>query len=143
MAYLFLEVAYFFLIIYFNIIMLVPYLITIGFYRFIHYCTIFERYTNLSKIFLKVLLLILNIFFGCFFHIFYFNFRISNKFGNTIFVFISIIFELIYFPLQFIINQIFIFLFFIFNYSNPYSNMLKKINDLVEGVIGFSFILGE
>ena len=141
-SYLFLEIAYFFSMFYFNIIMLVPYLITQGFYRFIHYCTEFDRFTNLTKIFFKVLLIILNIFFGGFFHMLYIKNKCAyrkNKYEKTIFVFISCIFEIIYFPLQLFINQIFLLLFLIVSFSQ----MIGKINDIVEEATGFSFIRDE
>ena len=141
-SYFFLEVAYFFSMIYFNIIMLVPYIITLGFYRFIHYCTKFDRYTNLTKIFFIVLLLILNIFFGSFFYILFFRHKFelrNNKYEKTIFFFITIIFVIIFFPLQLFINQIFIFLFLIFNHSY----IIEEINDIVEKVTGISFIRDE
>ena len=141
-SYFFLEVAYFFSMFYFNIIMLVPYLITQGFYRFIHYCTKFDRYTNLTKIFFIVLLLILNIFFGSFFYMLFIKYKFGlrdNKFEKVIFIFISLIFVIIFFPLQLFINQIFILLFLIFNHSN----MIVEINDIVEKVTGFSFIRDE
>ena len=122
--------------------MLVPYIITLGFYRFIHYCTKFDSFTNLTKLFFIVLLLILNIFFGSFFYILFFRYKFElrdNIFEKTIFVFISIIFVIIFFPLQLFINQIFILLFLIFNRSN----MIEEINDIVEKVTGVSFIMDE
>ena len=141
-SYFLLEVANFFSMIYFNIIMLVSYLITQGFYRFIHYCNEFYEFTNLTKIFFKVLLLILIIFYGSFFYMLFIRYKFelrNNKFEKVIFIFISLIFEIIFFPIQLFINQIIILFFLI----RDHSYMIISINNIVEKVTGISFIRDE
>ena len=140
-SYFFLEVANFFPMIFFNLIMLIPYLTTQGFYRFIYYCTKIGRYTNLTKIFYQCLLIILNIFFGGFFHMQFIRYKIYlyNKFEKTIFVLISCIFEVIFFPLQLFTNQLVILKLLIFDHSN----VLTEMDKVFEKGIGFSFINNE
>jgi hypothetical protein len=138
-SYFFLEISNFLPIIYFNIIMLLPYLISHGFYGFIHYCKFFDEYSKQTKIYLTILLLILNIFFGGFFHmllIFRKLIRRPKKYIQIIFVFISFIFEIIYFRLQLLSN---LYVFLLLFYKRR-SRMIRKLNNIVEDAIGIQLI---
>ena len=141
-SYFFLEISNIFPIIYFNIIMLLPYLISHGFYGFIHYCRYFDEYTKQTKLYFTILLLILNIFFGGFFHmllvLYKFN-RRPKKYIQIIFVFISILFEIIYFQIQLLSNLIILLLLLYYRRSG----MIRKLNDMVDDVIGIQFIRNE
>ena len=135
----FLEISNFLPIIYFNIIMLLPYLISHGFYGFIHYCKFFDEYSKQTKLYFTVLLLILNIFFGGFFHMLLILrelFRRPKKYIQIIFAFISIIFEIIYFRLQLLSNLIVLLLLFF----KRRSGMIRKLNYMVEDAIGIQLI---
>ena len=139
-SYLFLEIVNFFSLFYFNLIMLFPYLINQGFFAFIHYCHEVDRYTILINIFYHVLLLILNIFFGSFFYMLCIKNKIINYtresyIQKAIFIFITIIFLIIFFPLQFIINQIFLLILIIYEHSN----IIGNLNRIAEKATGFSF----
>ena len=136
-SYFFLEVANFFPMIYFNLIMLIPYLITQGFFRFIHFCHKLGQNTQLSKIFFTVLFIILNIFFGGFFHMLFIGDKcyIDSKFIKPIFILISLIFEIIYFPFQLITNQLVILKLLIFDFRN----FLDVMDNYVEKGTGLSF----
>ena len=135
-GYLLLEIANFFTMIYLNIIMLIPYLISQGFNNFIYFCSIFYDYTNLTEIFFIFLLLILNIFFGGFFYTLYFErkyFRRENKFVTAISILIAFIYLIIFFYIQFIINLIMFLLLLIFG---GFSNVIDKLNYIVEESTG-------
>ena len=136
MGYLLLEIANFFTMIYLNIIMLIPYLISQGFNNFIYFCSIFYDYTNLTEIFFKFLLLILNIFFGGFFCVLYARriyFTSENKFVTAISILIAFIYLIIFFYIQFIINLIMFLLLLIFG---GLSNVIDKLNYIVEESTG-------
>ena len=136
MGYLLLEIANFFTMIYLNIIMLIPYLISQGFNNFIYFCSIFYDYTNLTEIFFIFLLLILNIFFGGFFYILCIKriyFTSENKFVTAISILIAFIYLIIFFYIQFIINLIMFLLLLIFG---GFSNVIDKLNYIVEESTG-------
>ena len=140
MGYLLLEIANFFTMIYLNIIMLIPYLISQGFNNFIYFCSIFYDYTNLTEIFFKFLLLILNIFFGGFIYILDFkrrNFGRGNKFVTAISILIAFIYLIIFFYIQFIINLIMFLLLLIFG---GFSNVINKLNYKVEQSTGTTLV---
>ena len=67
MSYLFLQIVYFFQMIYFNLLMLMPYLIKEGLNNFLYAVHELDNYTNLTELFFKFLLFVLNIFYGGFF----------------------------------------------------------------------------
>ena len=142
-SYFFMDISLFFPIIYFNIIMLLPYLISHGFFGFIHYCYYAKRNSKQTEIYFGFLLLVLQIFFGGFFYALkFFNYIIKRRrihliYIKIIFVFISIIFEIIYFPFQFLLNQICI-LVLIFS-SHEYS-FIKELNRDFHHAIGIYFI---
>ena len=141
-SYFFLEISNFFPMIYFNIIMLLPYLISHGFYGFIHYCRYFYDYSKQTKLYYTILLLVLNIFFGGFFHMLsiLYNFtRRPKKYVQIIFFFISIMFEIIYFQIQLISNLIILLILLI---KRP-SRMIRKLSDMVENITGIQFIRDE
>jgi hypothetical protein len=110
-AYFFLMIANGFMMIYFNLIMLIPYLINLGFYRFIYVCIKADNdfHFAFKQVSLKTCVFILYFFFGCFFDILCLEHKIhffSKNFEQKVEILISIIFLFIYFPIQFIINQI-------------------------------------
>ena len=119
--------------------MLLPYLISHGFYSFIHYCNYFDEYSKQTKLYYTILLLILNIFFGGFFHmllILHKLIRRPKKYIQIIFVFISIIFEIIYFRLQLLSNLIVLLLLFL----SRRSGMIRKLNYMVDDTTGIQLI---
>ena len=142
-SYFLMDISLFFPIIYFNIIMLLPYLINQRFSVFIYYCYYAKINSKRTQIYFGFLLLVLKIFFGEFFYALkFFNYIIRRSPIHLInikiiFVFISIIFEIIYFPFQFILNQIHI-LVFIFS-SHEYS-FIREINNDFHDAIGIYFI---
>ena len=110
-AYFLLMIANGFMMIYFNLIMLIPYLINLGFYRFIYVCKTADRdfHYAFKQVALKTCIFILYFFFGGFFDILFLDQQIhynSKNFQDGVEILISIIFLFIYFPIQFIINQI-------------------------------------
>ena len=139
-SYFFMGISNFFQMIYFNIIMLFPYLISHGFIRFIHYCYTFNIKSKQTKIFYGFLLLVLNIFFGGIFHMLIIFQIIIRKpyiyFIKVIFAIISFIFEIIYFPLQLLINQI-IFLILLIKKR---SIVIEELNSMVFVITGINFI---
>jgi hypothetical protein len=136
--YFFLEISNFFPIIYFNIIMILPYLINHGFYGFIHYCIYFDNYSRQTKVYFTILLLVVHIFFGGFVYMLealYMGER-PQKYVQMIFVLVSVIFEIIYFPLQFLINIVILLILFI----KENSHMLAKLNGMTLHIFGVQFI---
>ena len=139
-GYLLLEIANFFTMIYLNIIMLIPYLISQGFNNFIYFCSIFYDYTNLTEIFFKFLLLILDIFFGGFFCVLCARriyFTSENKFVTAISILIAFIYLIIFFYIQFIINLIMFLLSLIFS---GFSKTIDKLNNLVDVSTGTTIV---
>ena len=124
-SYFFLEIVNFFFWIYFNSIMLIPYLINEGFFRFIYLCSRFNEYTDLTKIFNKMLLIFLTIFFEGFVFMLkiedYFRSKISRISYLNAFIYL-----IIFFPLQLMINLILILFILIV------SNFFREFNALLE-----------
>ena len=138
-SYFFLEISNFFPIIYFNIIMLLPYLISHGFYGFIHYCIYFDNYSRQTKVYFTILLLVVHIFFGGFVYMLEALYRTENrpqKYVQMIFVLISAIFEIIYFPLQLLINIVILLILIV----KEHSHMLAKLNGMIVHIFGVQFI---
>ena len=140
-CYFFMEISNFFQIIYFNIIMLLPYLISHGFFSFIYYCNNHYNNSKQTKIFYGFLLLVINIFFGGFFHMLIIFKKINRgapMFIKIIFVIISFIFELIYFPLQLLINQIILLILLLKKHSIIY--IIEELNNIALDVTGLNII---
>ena len=136
-AYFFLEVANFFPMIYFNLIMLIPYLINQRFYRFIYYYTQFREKTEVKIIFNKFYQISSHLFFGSFFFTLvpqkYLRYD-KNRYENFVSYFISFIFPIIYFPLQLLVN---IFIIYIWRGYH----LFEDIQTWDNYGAGFSFIL--
>ena len=111
LGYFLYEISNFFFIIYSNIIMLIPYLINLGFYRFIHICQSGGedlRYA-LIQIINQIVFLTLFFFIGLFFNILNLERKIChhyNFFQRLATLLIGIIYTIIYFPIQIIPNLI-------------------------------------
>ena len=137
-GYFLYEISNFFFIIYTNIIMLIPYLINLGFFRFIDLCwsggSAFEY--AFKQISLKTIIFTIYFFIGGFFNILFLG-KALNRYPKTIQkisqVLISIIYTIIYFPIQFIINQIIMILIIIFNDWE----LIKIIDKLIRETTGF------
>ena len=136
-SYFFLEIANFFFWIYFNLIMLIPYIISEGFLRFIYLCTRIPDFTNLNRIFNKMILIILTIFFEGFFFILKFEEYFRDKVSHINYL-IATIYCIIFFPLQFIINIFMIIFILIFG-----NNFFSEFNSLIEIAFGKPFIINE
>ena len=65
--------------------------------------------------------------------------RRPKKYIQIIFVFISILFEIIYFQIQLLSNLIILLLLLYYKRSG----MIRKLNDMVDDVIGIQFIRNE
>ena len=137
-GYFLYEISNFLFIIYTNIIMIIPYLINLGFFRFIDLCksggTVFEY--AFKQISLKTIIFTIYFFIGGFFNILFLE-KALNRYPKTIQkisqVLISIIYTIIYFPIQFIINQIIMILIIIFNDCE----LIKIIDKLIRETTGF------
>ena len=144
MTYFLFDIANFFFIIYINIIMLVPYLISQGFRSFIYQCTRIGDNIYVAHIFFKTLIIFLFFLFGGFFYTlcilkeiqrrYYDN---SIKIIKSLYYFISFFLFLIYFFLFFFLSNIITILVIIFNCNN----FIYKLNDIILKSIGYSFYL--
>jgi len=137
--YFFMEISYFLQIIFFNIVMLLPYLINHGFNNFIHYCINFNRYSRQTKIYYSILLIVLNLFFGGFIYMLLILYNIDQrpkKYVQMVFVLISAIFLIIYFPLQLLVNL----MIFIYLIIKERSHILSKLNGIIVFLTGVHFI---
>ena len=142
--YLFIEIAHFFTIIYLNLIMLIPYLINLDFYRFIYISQGNRRdfHYAFKQVSLKTILFILYFFFGGFFNILSIEFKCNN---NTIYTqelayfLIDIIYIVIYFPVQFFINQIVMLIILI----SDKCNLIKNLNQILKKSIGKMFNIDD
>ena len=134
--YLFIEIAHFFTIIYYNLIMLIPYLINLGFYRFIYLSKVANhdfRYA-FKQVSLKTILFILYFFFGGFFNILLTEFKCNKHtyfHQELAYILIAIIYLVIYFPIQFIINQFLMIIILILNECKLITNLNKILKESI------------
>ncbi len=135
-SYFFLEIANFFFWIYFNLIMLIPYLISEGFLRFIYSCCRITHFTKLTVILNKTILIFLTIFFEGFIFILKFEEYFRSKISRINYL-IAAIYLIIFFPLQFIINIILIIFILI------KGNFFSEFNELLNIVFGKNFKINE
>ena len=141
--YFLIEIAHFFTIIYLNLIMLIPYLINLGFFRFTYLCRKMNRDSEYAiiQILLKTILFTSYFFFGGFYNILALEFNINNnnfiphKITALVYYLIAIIYSLIYFPLQFIINQIVMIIILI----KEKCNLIQNLNKILKKGIGLQF----
>ena len=141
--YFLIEIAHFFTIIYLNLIMLIPYLINLGFFRFTYLCRKMNRDSEYAviQISLKTILFTSYFFFGGFYNILALEFDIINNnffvpnITTLVYYFIAIIYSLIYFPLQFIINQIVMIIILI----KGKCNLIQHLNKILKKGIGLQF----
>ena len=145
-TYFLFEIVYFFLILFINLIMLIPYLISQGFLRFIYLCTRFERNDfYLKKIFYKALIILIFVLAGGFFYILSILKdlgRVNNNLKKIMepiyFLFSIILFLVFYFPFIFLIN-LFTIIYTIINYNRN----IMKLNDLIDYTIGYNFVINN
>ena len=135
-VYLFIEIAHFFTIIYFNLIMLIPYLINLGFYRFIYLSNVTDHDFKYAfkQVSLKTILFILYFFFGGFFNILLTEFKCNKHtyfHQELAYILIAIIYIVIYFPIQFIINQFLMIIILILNECKLITNLNKILKESI------------
>ena len=135
------QINYFFIIIYFNVIMLIPYIVSIGFFRFIYQFFYFQ-FHKITEIIRKLFLILSNACFGGFFILLfigrYFNIysKYSKKIFDKIYIATSVILVLLFFPIQLILNIIYITYIALLHYWN----FTYILNSNVNEVININFI---
>jgi len=143
-SYFILEIIYFYYIICFNLIMLIPYLTIYNFFEFIYHCYNNPMISKLPVFFYNLILFILYIFYGGILNIIYINHSLrGNADRSGIFILISkiihilyaFIYVIIYFPLQLFINIIIIIILIILNGSD----FMNVINNNFEKCFGVPF----
>ena len=126
LSYFWLQIVFLFFMIYYNIIMLIPYLIIGNFSSFIYHSYNITRNSKFSVFFYNFILFILFTFFGGIVMLQYMKNdimgfvderRISNLIMEIIYILFAFIYAIIYFPLHFLINIINLLIFVIFNGS--------------------------
>ena len=144
LTYFLFDIANFLLIIYINIIMLIPYLISQGFYSFIYQCYRIRSNIYLAHIFYKTVIQFLFFFFGGLFYTLYFLKRIKRRFYEdsirivkAIYYFISIFLFLIYFFLFFFLANIITIIIVLCNCNT----FIIDLNNIILNSIGYSFNL--
>ena len=116
--------------------MLIPYLISEGFLRFIYLCYRITHFTKLTEILNKTILIFLTIFFEGFIFILKFEEYFRSKISRINYL-IAAIYWIIFFPLQFIINIILIIFILI------KGNFFSEFNGLLNVVFGKNFKINE
>jgi len=133
-SYFSLQIVFFFVMIYYNIIMLIPYLIIDHFSTFIYHAYHITRNTKFSVFFYNLILLIFYIIFGGTFYIQSLKIalkgpveqrRISIIIAEIIHILFSIIYVIIYFPIQLFINIITLLIYIIVEGSD-FMNIIKE-----------------
>ena len=146
-TYFLFDIANLFFIIYINIMMLIPYYISQGFYSFIFQCANIGRNIYLAQIFFKTLILILFFFFGGFFYTLYilkemkrrYNYDDSIIIIKSNYYFISFFFFLIFFFPFIFISNLFTIILALINFNN----VIIQLNNVILNSIGYSFNLNN